>query len=66
MILELAHNISVIWPNQIQNRTQRNAHAWLYTSNICCVFAELGGCRPTPIVQIALWSTWDHHPPEQK
>ncbi len=31
MILELAHNISVIWPNQLQIRTQRNAHSRVYT-----------------------------------
>ncbi len=35
MILELAHNISVIWTNQLQNRTQRNTR--LYTNKICRV-----------------------------
>ncbi len=30
MILELANNISAIWPNQLQNRTQKNAHARVY------------------------------------
>ncbi len=34
MILELAHTISVIWPNQLQNRTQRNVHARVYTNKI--------------------------------
>ncbi len=70
MILELAHNISIIWPNQLQNRTQRNAHAPVYTNKICRVINQWnwGGrsdtcrpaqmCRPAPIVQTALWSTW--------
>ncbi len=40
MILELAHNISVIWPNQLQNRTQRNAHAQVYTNKICRVINQ--------------------------
>ncbi len=71
MILELAHNISVIWPNQLQNRTQRNAHARVYTNKICLVINQWNwgwaerhvSPRPTPptppprpIVQIALWS----------
>ncbi len=64
MILELAHIISVIWPNQLQNRSQRNAHARVYTNKICRVINQWnwGGrsdtCCPAPIVQIALWSTW--------
>ncbi len=33
MVLELAHNISVIWPNQIQ----RNVHARVYTNKTCRV-----------------------------
>ncbi len=40
MILELAHNISVIWPNQLQNRAQRNAHARVYTNKICSVINQ--------------------------
>ncbi len=40
MILELAHNISIIWPNQLQNRTQRNAHAPVYTNKICRVINQ--------------------------
>ncbi len=35
MILELAHNISVIWTNQLQYRTERNTR--LYTNKICRV-----------------------------
>ncbi len=34
MILEVAHNISVIWPSQIQNQTHMNVHARLYTNKI--------------------------------
>ncbi len=40
MILELAHNISVIWSNQLQNHTQRNAHARVYTNKICPVINQ--------------------------
>ncbi len=40
MILELAHNISVIWPNQFQNLTQRDAHARVYTNTICHVINQ--------------------------
>ncbi len=67
MILELAHNISVIWPNQIQ----RNAHAQVYTNKTCRVINQWNWGwaerhvlpRPAPsvahpIIQIALWSTW--------
>ncbi len=60
MILELAHNISVIWPNQIQ----RKAHARVYTNKTCSVINQWNWgwaerhVSPRPIVQIALWSTW--------
>ncbi len=40
MILELAHNIFVIWPNQLQNRSQRNVHAQVYTNKICPVINQ--------------------------
>ncbi len=40
MILELAHNIFVIWPNQLQNQSQRNAHAQVYTNKICPVINQ--------------------------
>ncbi len=36
----LAHNIFVIWPNQLQNRSQRNAHARVYTNKICRVINQ--------------------------
>ncbi len=67
MILELAHNISVIWPNQLQNRTQRNAHVGLHQKDLPCYKPmELGGGQrntfhpalmfcSAPIVQIALY-----------
>ncbi len=55
MILQLAHNISVIWPNQIQ----RNAHAHVYTNKTCLVINQWNwGVSPRPIDQFALWSTW--------
>ncbi len=36
MILELAHTISVIWPNQFQNHTQRNVYAGLHQYDLLC------------------------------
>ncbi len=48
MILELAHNISVIWPNQLQNCTQRNAHARVYTNKICRVISQWNWTHVTP------------------
>ncbi len=38
--IQLANNISVIWPNQLQNRSQRNAHAQVYTNKICHVINQ--------------------------
>ncbi len=57
MILELAYNISIIWPNQLQIRTQRNALTRVYTNKICSVINQWNWGWAEQHVSIALWST---------